>query len=200
MSPFVNLLVDVDRRWDAVDDARIELRIIGASALLMQSDYNRATKDSDVLETDELDAKTKARLLALAGAGTELARRHRLYVEMVPQGLPLLPAQPDWHARPEINRQLAHFVVCTLDIHDVVLSKLLRFSANDISDIEAMVGRELVTHSRLLARFRSAIGWLAESARGHLAAACVANFNRVERDMFVVRESAIELPDWLDHA
>jgi len=54
---------------------------------MLQTAYQRGTKDSDVLETIDLSAETKDRLLAVAGAGTELHRRRRLYLEIVANGM-----------------------------------------------------------------------------------------------------------------
>jgi maltooligosyltrehalose trehalohydrolase len=55
---------------------------------MLQARYERGTKDSDILETADLDVETKARLLELAGPGTDLSKRHGLYVEFVASGLP----------------------------------------------------------------------------------------------------------------
>jgi hypothetical protein len=88
VSAISGLLEDVDLLWQPTRGGTVELHVIGASALLLQSDYDRATKDSDVLETAAIDPRTKAQLLSLAGVGTTLARRHRLYVATVAQGLP----------------------------------------------------------------------------------------------------------------
>jgi hypothetical protein len=192
------LLTDVDRVWRPTRTGKTALHVIGASALLLQSDYGRATKDSDVLETAALDDDVKARLLALAGADSSLALKHRLYIETVPLGLPFLPQKPLWHARPEINAQLQHFEVCVLDVVDVVVSKLLRFSANDSADVHAMIARDLVPHERALARFRSALDQLSYDARNHRLQRCIDSFNEIERDAFAVAETEFDLPSWVD--
>ncbi len=64
----------------------------------MLTSYLRVTKDSDVLETVALDALTQQQLLALAGRGTPLAIRWKLYLETVPNGLPFLPHASMWHS------------------------------------------------------------------------------------------------------
>lgn len=69
---------DIDARWVWPQPEKIRLRIIGSAALMLQTDYERGTKDSDVLETAELVAETKDRLLQLAGIDTDLHARHRL--------------------------------------------------------------------------------------------------------------------------
>jgi hypothetical protein len=40
-----------DAAWGIPAPAKIRLRIIGSSALMLQTDYARGTKDTDVLET-----------------------------------------------------------------------------------------------------------------------------------------------------
>jgi hypothetical protein len=198
VSPISDLLEDVDRQWKPTAERRVELHIIGSSALMLQTAYERATKDGDVLETQSIDTPTRSQLLALAGEKTVLARKHRIYVETVPRGLPFLPQQPVWHPRSEINDRLRHFDVFVLDVVDVVVSKLFRFSANDRSDIDVMITRELVPHDRLLARFNSAVDRFSHDARSNQLPATVKNLNAVERDSFGVAESEITLPDWID--
>ncbi|MCA9678478.1 MAG: hypothetical protein H6708_17380 [Kofleriaceae bacterium] len=50
-----------------------------------------------MLETIELSAETQQRLLAIAGAGTEVRARRRLYIEIVRNGIPFLAWPPSWH-------------------------------------------------------------------------------------------------------
>jgi hypothetical protein len=86
---------DLDGRWGPPTGAKIPLRIIGSSALMLQTGYERGTKDSDVLETDAITTAVKARLFHLGGKGSELHQRHRLYVEVVGNGIPFgLPDVP----------------------------------------------------------------------------------------------------------
>lgn len=50
---------------------------------MLQTNYDRGTKDSDVFDTVDFAADTKELLLRLAGVETELAHRRRMYVEIV---------------------------------------------------------------------------------------------------------------------
>lgn len=122
-----------------------------------------AGKGSDVLETVQLDSRVKAALLAFAGQGSPLAAKWRLHVEIGPNGLPFLPISPRWH--PVIGAGERALAVEALDVVDVVVSKLKRFRANDRSDIEAMIDRDLVPHAELLERFRSAVDAFSGDAR-----------------------------------
>ena len=49
-----DLLSDVDRKWKPLGDEPVRLRIIGSAALMLQSDFERGTKDGDILEADEI--------------------------------------------------------------------------------------------------------------------------------------------------
>jgi hypothetical protein len=164
---------------------------------MTSADYQRGTKDSDVLETADLQEETRTRLVELAGPGTNLHNRHKLYIEIVSSGLPLLPQAPAWRDIPDLNKDLTHFRVEVLHVLDVVVSKLRRFHANDIRDLEAMVNLDLVPHAALLERFLSAVDCFLMDSRAEELSRCVKNFHRVERDMLFVDETPIVLPDWL---
>jgi hypothetical protein len=187
-------LIELARTWDREEQPR--LQVLGSTALMLQTDFVRATKDSDVLRTLALDGEVAERLLALAGPSTPLARRWSIYLELVPNGLPFLPRVPVWHAVPLAGAPTT-LSIEALDVVDVVVSKLKRFSANDRSDIEAMVARGLVPHDRLLNRFVDAVDVFAADARASDLPRYVENLHEIERDAFGVDESEIELPEWV---
>ncbi len=197
MSLVREFMIDLDRRWPGHTTNKLRLHIIGSTALMLQADYVRGTKDSDVLETADLDPSTRRNLVQLAGPGTDLHRRHRMYMEIVPAGLPLLPQRPRWSALGELNVQLASLSLEALSIVDVVISKLRRFHGDDQRDISAMVDRDLVLHCEFVDRFKLAVDYHLLDARAHDLPKVVANFHRVERDFFGVPETAIDLPHWL---
>ena len=88
-----------------------------------------------------------------------------------------------------------HFEV--LDVVDVVVSKLKRFSASDADDVRAMTESGLVEHRRLIERFRSAVDVYGGDARADDLPKYVKNLHRVERDHLGVPETEIELPAWV---
>lgn len=197
MKQLSHFLMDIDKQWQPFDSQRQVLAIIGSGALMLQSDYERGTKDGDVLQTAELSDAVKARLLQLAGRGTSLHQRHRLYVDIVPSGLPFLPRRPIWHPLTDVTAQLQHFDVQALDVVDVVVSKLKRFHADDKADVSAMIERGLVSHTRLVERFREAVNvWQDGAGADHLPR-YVSNLHEVERDYLLEAESEIELPSWV---
>lgn len=192
-----DFFAEIDRHWPRERAAKIRLSVIGCGALLLQADYQRGTKDSDVFETVELRADTKQRLVQIAGPGTDLHKRRNLYIDIVANGVPFLPHVPVWHPVPRLNAVLEHLEVVVLDVVDVVVSKLKRFHANDQSDIDAMIDLGLVSHDRLLARFRAAVDEFSGDARAEDLPTYVTHLHRVERDMLGVAESEIELPSWI---
>jgi hypothetical protein len=197
VSRISEFLTDIDRRWAPPAPVKVHLPIIGSAALMLQADYERGTKDSDVLETSELAGATGERLQRVAGKGSDLHTRWRMYLEIVGSGLPFLPQSPTWHDLGELNAGLRHFSVSALDVVDVVVSKLKRFNANDVSDIAAMVERDLVPHDDLILRFRSAVEIYSMDSRADELPTYVRNLNRVERDLFGLRPTEIELPHWV---
>jgi hypothetical protein len=163
---------------------------------MLQTDYERGTKDSDVLETNDLTASVRKRLLDLAGAGTPLHEKHRLHIEIVPSGIPFLPQLALYHPVLPLNAALRHFDLEVLDVLDVVVAKLKRFHANDRDDIDAMVKKGLVPHERLVTRFRDAVDYYSGDARVVDLPKYVRNLHVVERDFLGVSETDIELPEW----
>lgn len=186
-----------DRAWSETAGPRIALHLIGSTALMLQTNYRRGTKDGDVLQTAALTPAIQRDLLRLAGPASALRSRHRLYLEIVPGGLPFLPQQPRWHDVEFADVTLHHVQLRALDVVDVVVSKLLRMHANDLADIDAMIKLGRVPHASLLDRFRAAVDMFAYDARGPDLPRYIANLHRVERDMLGVDESEITLPGWL---
>ena len=192
---------ELDGLWSAADAklrGKTRLRLLGSAALMFQTSYARGTKDSDILETNDLTEATKRRLLERAGKGSQLHTKHRIYLELVPHGLPFLPQVPIYHPATSINGRLQCFDLEVLDVIDVVVSKLARFHGSDRDDISAMVDLNLVPHARLVDRFREAADSFAYDARASSLPKLITHLHVVERDFLDVPESDIELPDWLD--
>lgn len=198
MTPVELLLLDLDRIWKPLGGEPNRLRVLGSVALMLQVDYRRATKDGDVLETMDLSPAAKTAIKALAGKGSKLYHEHRVYLEVVPNYLPLLPRPPLWHPHPGLTGQLKHFTVEVLDITDVAVSKLKRFNANDQGDILAMVERGHLDRDRLVARFQKAVLDLEMDAKVEQLDEMIANLHTVEQEFFLELGSEIRKPDWLD--
>jgi len=197
MQAIERFLRDLDAAWPSVEERKVRLTVIGSAALMLQAPYERGTKDSDVLRTSEITPEVDQQLITIAGKGSKLAKRHRLYLEVVSSGLPFLPQKLNCHEMTALNAALSNFEIEALDVVDVVVSKLKRFNANDRTDIGQMVDLGLVPHARLLERFRSAFDCFAHDARASDLPKYVANLHQVERDMLGVTPTDIELPGWI---
>ncbi len=193
MNRIEDFFADLDRAWPGRPEPKIELSLIGCGALMLQANYERGTKDSDVFETLSLTKAIQATLLAVAGRDTPLYHRHKLYVDVVANGIPFLPEMPIWHRSTELNARMTALDLRVLDVVDVVVSKLKRFSANDIADIDAMVELGLVPHPHLVERFRSAFDQFSFDARAADLPRYVENLHQVERDMLGEPETEIDL-------
>ncbi len=197
MTAIEELFSEIDAKWAQKSPRKVRLRIIGSAALMLQAPYERGTKDSDVLETDTLTEKIAAELRRLGGVNTVLHKRHRMYVDIVPGGLPFLPQVPWCHDLVLLNTSLNHLELEVLDVVDVVVSKLKRFNANDRDDVAAMIELDLVPHGHLVQRFRDAVDYFSGDARAEDLPKYVVNLHQVERDLLVVEETEIELPGWV---
>lgn len=189
--------IELDRKWKQKRARKIPLKIIGSAALLLQADYERGTKDSDVLETTDITLPIKEKLLTLAGKGSDMSKSFRLYLDVVPAGIPFLPSPAKFHKIAKLRRRLKHFEIETLDITDVAVSKLKRYNANDASDIAAMVEGGYIKHGKLVERFQKAVDHYSMDARAEDLPKYMKNLHAVERDFFSVPNSKIELPDWI---
>jgi len=113
-----DFFVEIDRQWPRAPTDKVRLSIIGCGALMLQANYERGTKDSDVFETVDLSADTKRHLVAIAGRDPELHRRRNLYIDIVANGVPFLPHSPVWHPVPRLNQTLVRLEVVVLDVVD----------------------------------------------------------------------------------
>ena len=196
-TPIERFLLDIDAQWPA-SGAKIPFKVIGSTALMLQTAYIRGTKDSDVLGVDPVIGAVADALLVLAGKGTSLHCQHQVYLDVVGSGIPFLPGPPRWNPIKTLNANLRSFEILALDITDVVVSKLKRFHDNDKADIKAMIDRDLVEHEQLVTRFLSAADVFSMDARAHQLTRYAKNLNWVEREYLGVSETEYELPPWVD--
>lgn len=184
---------DLDDSWKSVTSRPIKIQLLGSTALMVQTNYERGTKDTDVLHTSEIGGVSD-QLRELAGKNSKLHKRYQAYLDIVPNGLPFLPRPHLFH--PIDLGALKHFAVSALDVTDVVVSKLKRFHADDVEDIKAMVLAGNVTHGNFISRFRSAFEMEVMNGNDDALKAFIRNLNTVERDFFDVPESSIKMNDW----
>ncbi len=186
---------EIDARWKPIGAVPIRLRIIGSAALMLQTDYERGTRDGDILEAEEITPPVRGQLLALAGPKSALCGKYRMCVELVMPAILFLPRAPIFHPVPRMP--LKNFSAEVLDVMDVVVSKLKRLNQNDADDIRAMAERKLLNHKKLVRSFESAMDGFSTDARADDFPKYIENLHRIERDLFGVPESRIDLPDWM---
>lgn len=183
---------EIDARWKTVGTEPVTLQVVGSAALMFQAAYERGTKDGDVLESRGGPDAVTEQLLALAGKKTDIHVQFRVYIDVVHRALLFLPARPAFHPLPDIA--LVNFKIEVLDIVDVALSKLTRYSNDDANDIRAMADLGLLDHKRLVARFEAAVDRFSLDARAADVPRYLKNLHRVERDILALPLSRIELP------
>jgi hypothetical protein len=165
---------------------------------MLQTGYERGTKDSDVLETADITEDIKTKLLAIGGKKSALHQKHRIFLDIVPNRVPFLPQRALYHGQSDLNAGLSCLEISALDVVDVVVSKLKRFHADDRADIEAMVNSDRVPHRQLVQRFKEAVDHFLGDARAADLPLYVRNLNAVERDYLAEKETEVELPEWID--
>ncbi|MDE2313911.1 MAG: hypothetical protein KGL04_07040, partial [Elusimicrobia bacterium] len=118
----------IDARWKPIGGEPLALQVIGSAALMLQTDYDRGTKDSDVLESRSGPAAIKEQLIALAGKETDIHKQFRIHIDVVNRAILFLPQQPVFHPLPGLI--LRNFKVEILDVVNVVLSKFKRYNSD----------------------------------------------------------------------
>lgn len=196
MTPFETFLQDLDRLYAVEKRAeapKVGLRILGSVALMIQADYIRGTKDGDVLESAPIHRTVKGELLNLGGKGTALANRHGIYLDIVPSGILFMANAVAYHPLLDLSSTLACFEVEVMDITDACVTKLKRFNGNDQADLAAMVQLQKLDHDQFLNRFLSAIDHCRGQAFADDYPRIVERFHQVERDIFLMPETPVDL-------
>lgn len=192
-----DFLIELDQLWVPLGEEPYPLHLIGSMALFLQSNYRRGTKDNDILEVSSMSQNLTKQLQKIGGQGSRLAKKHRLYLDIVGSGIPFLPHPPIFHDIEPINAKLKNFSIKALDITDVVISKLKIFRAQDVEDISRMVSMGMIDNEKLVSRFLSAMDRWSIDARAYDLPQYLENLHTVQRDMLFVEEVKVELPRWI---
>jgi len=187
---------ELDQDWKPSREKKLLLSVIGSGSLFLQTDYERETKDSDVLETVEISEDISRRLKNLAGRGSPIFKKYGIFLDIVRLAVPFLPQTPIFHEVPALN-DLKNFSVQALDVVDVVVSKLKPFRARDLDDIRFLASQKLLPHGQLLKRFRDVVDYYAMDARSEDFSKYIENLNTIEEDIIRVPKSDIDLPSWI---
>jgi hypothetical protein len=161
---FLDFFREIDRRLGAERPARkCELYVLGGAAVVLAYGSRRATMDIDAYIAD---GRYMELLLGWAGAGSELERRHGLFIHGANTELMLIET-PDWLTRSKtiLRGKFKYLTVKVLSREDLVLSKLSRYNDRDRSDIAVILAGGIVKAKNLITRYRSARRYYAGNTR-----------------------------------
>lgn len=119
------------RAIDAALKAPAELHCLGGFAIASQFGLPRSTGDVDFVEVGGANATD---LLAIAGRGTALAKKHKLHLDFVTVG-----TYPDDYERRLEDLaldDLERLRIKVFEKHDIVLAKLSRAADHDREDVK----------------------------------------------------------------
>jgi Nucleotidyltransferase of unknown function (DUF6036) len=146
LEPWRSFLRALDKRLGEA----VELHCIGGFAITMQYGLSRATSDIDVLTS--IPRKELATLQELAGQGSDLHRRFKVYLQPV-----TIVTYPEDYERRLIRMwprfELANLQLFVLEPHDLALTKLERNGDVDRQDVLALAGAGLIDAKTLRKRY-----------------------------------------------
>lgn len=129
----------------------LQLFVFGGAAIILSYARQAHTKDVDALgpRTTLLDE-----LARFAGKGSAVHRETGLYFDLVP---PIHPQAPNTRDRaiPLDLPGLRALSVRVLELHDLIITKLQRFSDADYEDIERLIQHPGFSHETLIERYRT---------------------------------------------
>jgi hypothetical protein len=125
--PWNSFLADLD----AALTEDVELHSLGGFAITIVYGLARPTADVDVIAINprsEIES-----VIGLAGQGSELHRKHKLYVQLV--GVASVPDGYEERLKEIVPRTFKHLRILALDPYDLALSKLERNTQRDRDDV-----------------------------------------------------------------
>lgn len=144
--PWLSFFTDLDAALGAPAD----LHCIGGFVVSQHYGFSRETADLDVLTV--LPPEAAQRVAELAGNGSPLQRKHRVYIDHVS-----VANYPDDYE----SRLIRTFPIWTnvrlwaLDPHDLALTKLERSNDLDIRDVMYLAQAGLIKQDTLISRFET---------------------------------------------
>ena len=147
--------IDAELVEHAEEGERLDLYLIGRSALILRYGLDIGTKDVDIVHFHGSDLELKA--VELFGKGTGNAGRWGFYLEPVAQALPPIPGTYRRRSEPIPGRWRV-LRPMQPDPHDLAVTKLRRFHAKDREDLRILCDEGLDADA-LKATFESAFMW-----------------------------------------
>jgi hypothetical protein len=150
------------RFLDEIDEllaSPVQLICIGGFVVTAIHGYSRNTEDLDHIESS---GKIVEQLNAIAGKGSSLHKKHRLYVDHV--GIVNMPI--DFMDRLiRVTMPFKNITIFIPETYDLVLSKLERNSPKDYSDVEYLAKKYQLSFAVLLRRFNEELDFIPNRER-----------------------------------
>jgi hypothetical protein len=134
----------------------VDLYQIGGSAVIMKYGMDRSTKDFDVISTGQ--SQVLDELARSFGNTSNFAKDRNFYLEVVPSGLPNVPGGFKNRCT-QVEGTWKHLRLWQLEDHDLIITKLRRFSVQDRADIRVICDAAPITVQTLRDRLDSALAW-----------------------------------------
>ncbi|MCP5463842.1 MAG: hypothetical protein H7A33_02340 [Deltaproteobacteria bacterium] len=198
----IDVLQCLDKEIDKIKSLKtpIELNVLGSTALFLQSNYERKTKDIDFFEIEHTSSHPSFEasvIQKIGGKASGFHKLHGVFFEFVSKNILFIPQRPIFNTCDNINENFKNILLRVLDVHDVIVSKIKPYRPTDREDIKTMIEQGLVDHQKLVERFKLAMyKW--ELDRAYLFKDLIKNLNDMEQSFFEVEPSQFDLPRWAD--
>jgi hypothetical protein len=144
--PWQSFLADIDSQVDGT----VDLHCLGGFVVADRYDVSRTTADLDVLHT--VNHMSQA-LIALAGRGTRLHKRHNVYLDVV--AVAVVPENYESRLAELHPHTFRHLRLWALEVHDLVLAKLTRNIDRDRDDVKRLARYPGLDPALLEQRYRN---------------------------------------------
>lgn len=145
-------LLDFLQRLDRLLEESVTLYVSGGAAVILGYDGGTDTKDFDIV-VQEKDA-TITEIEKVAGKGSSLHDETHYYLDVVP---PIYPLASGFKERSiPIEVPLTKLTLRVLEVHDLIVTKLLRLSEKDRTDFRTLVRDPRFNTKKLIDRFKNA--------------------------------------------
>jgi Nucleotidyltransferase of unknown function (DUF6036) len=148
--------IDAELALHVAEGERLDLYLIGRSALILRYGLDLATRDVDIVHIH--DSALEGKALDLFGKGTRHAERLGFFLESVPQGLPPIPGGY-FHRAVDIAGTWRVLRPKQPEPHDLAVTKLKRFHAKDRQDLQILCDSDDLNAARLRKTLDSAFTW-----------------------------------------
>jgi hypothetical protein len=135
--------------------APTQITCIGGFVLTEIHGASRNTGDLDLIKSS---SETIEELQNIAGKGSALHKKHKLYVEYV--GIVTMPLEYESRLIP-LQLPLEKLMIFIPEVYDLILSKLERNSPKDQADIEFLARRYDLSYETLRKRFDDELDFIA---------------------------------------